>query len=148
MSVASTRSGRRWRALVVLQVALILASLSVPMAATAAVTSVTPNSQAQGTTVSISIAGSGGTFSTNGTYTVTFSGTGVTASGVARQSAVELTASVTATAGAATGARTLTVSGPAGFGPPQTLTYTITGAKIDIKGSGAVTVKGSTVDNN
>ncbi len=127
MPTDNTRTTAGIRALPVALALTLIATLAIPSIALGAVTGVTPASQAQGTVQAITVDGSGGTFPT-GAYTITFSGTGVTATGVTRASAVALTATVTVTAGATPGVRTLTVTGPAGFGAPQTTSYTITGA--------------------
>jgi hypothetical protein len=129
LSMPTSRPNVRLRALALAQALILLAALALPAGALAAVTGVTPNSQARGTAQAIVVNGSGGTFP-SGAYTITFSGTGVTASGVSRASAIALNATVTVTAGAAIGPRTLTVTGPGGFGGPQTTTYTIVAGTI------------------
>ncbi len=130
MPATSTRSTRRWRFLALVQAALILASLGVPASTFAAITSVTPNNMNQGASGSITIAGPANNFPNSGNpYSVTFSGTGVTATNVVRSNSSTLTADVTVTGAAAAGARTLTVNGAGGF-TAQTSTFTVNAIKI------------------
>ena len=130
VSVTSTRSGRRWRLVAALQVALILASLASPLAAFAAITSVTPNNINQGATATVVIDSTANNFPNgNAPYTVAFSQSGVTAS-VAWTNAHTLTLTVTATPSATTGLGTLTVNGSGGFAS-QTAPFTVNAVKQD-----------------
>ncbi len=123
-------SRRTIRALAIGQALLILVSLLVPVSALAAITSVTPNNMNQGTSGSITILGPGNNFpNANRPFTVTFSGTGVTAGVVTWNNSQSLTTTVTVTGAAATGARTLTVNGAGGF-VAQTSTFTVNAALV------------------
>jgi hypothetical protein len=111
------------------------------------ISSVSPNSGAQGRTVPISISGSN---LTNGAITV--SGTGVTAS-VSSTSASQIAASLTIAAGASAGARNLTVntvggtSGASTFtisAPPNNPTLTAIGPASGVQGTSVpVTLTGT-----
>jgi len=125
-----TQSMSRLRTLAVAQALVLLVALGAPIAALAAVDSVSPGSLAQGATSQpVTITGSG--FSSRcSTYSVTFSGSGVSATGVARSSDTVMTANVTVSAGAAVGLRDVTVSGSGrrctGFSFLGTDTFTVT----------------------
>ena len=102
------------RKLAVAQAFILLVALGAPIAALAAVNSVSPGSLAQGATSQpVTITGSGFAGGCS-TYSVTFSGSGVSAAGVARSSNTAMTANVTVTAAAAVGLRDVTVSGNGG----------------------------------
>ena len=102
------------RKLAVAQAFILLVALGAPIAALAAVNSVSPGSLAQGATSQpVTITGSGFAGGCS-TYSVTFSGSGVSAAGVARSSNTVMTANVTVTAAAAVGLRDVTVSGNGG----------------------------------
>jgi predicted RNA methylase len=106
-----SQSMSRPRTLAVAQALVLLVALGAPIAALAAVNSVSPSSLAQGATSQpVTITGSGFEASCD-TYSVTFSGSGVSATGVALSSATQMTANVTVTAGAAVGLRDVTASG-------------------------------------
>ena len=106
-----TRSMFRLRTLAVAQALVLLVALGAPIAALAAVDSVSPGSLAQGATSQpVMITGSGFAKKCS-TYSVTFSGSGVSATGAARSSDTVMTANVTVTAGAAVGLRDVTASG-------------------------------------
>jgi hypothetical protein len=109
-----TQSMSRLRTLAIVQALVLLVALGAPIAALAAVDSVSPASLAQGATSQpVTITGSG--FDSGcATYAVTFSGSGVSATGAARSSNTVMTASVTVTAGAAVGLRDVTASGSGG----------------------------------
>jgi len=106
-----SQSMSRLRTLAVAQALVLLVALGAPIAARAAVDSISPGSLAQGATSQpVTITGSG--FNNRcSTYSVTFSGSGVSATGVARSSDTMMTANVTVSAGAAVGLRDVTVSG-------------------------------------
>ncbi len=101
----------RLRTLAVAQALVLLVALGAPIAALATVNAVSPSSLPQGATSQpITISGSG--FNDRcSTYSVTFSGSGVSATGVARSSSTVMTANVTVAATAAVGLRDVTVSG-------------------------------------
>ena len=102
------------RKLAVAQAFILLVALGAPIAALAAVNSVSPGSLAQGATSQpVTITGSGFAGGCS-TYSVTFSGSGVSAAGVARSSNTAMTANVTVTAAAAVGLRDVTGSGNGG----------------------------------
>jgi len=109
-----TRSMFRLRTLAVAQALVLLVALGAPIAALAAVDSVSPGSLAQGATSQpVTITGSG--FDRCSTYSVTFSGSGVTATGAARSRRhTVMTANVTVAADASVGSRDVTVSGSGG----------------------------------
>ncbi len=106
-----TRSRSRLRTLAVGQALVLLVALGAPVAVLAAVDSMSPSSLAQGATSQpVTITGSGFDAGCD-TYGVAFSGSGVSATGVARTSGTQMTATVTVTAGAPVGLRDVTVSG-------------------------------------
>jgi hypothetical protein len=117
------------RTLAVAQALVLLVALGAPIAALAAVSSISPGSLAQGATSQpVRIAGSGFAGGCS-TYSVTFSGSGVSAAGVARSSNTLMTANVTVTTAAAVGLRDVTVSGSGGctsFGFLGTDAFTVT----------------------
>jgi hypothetical protein len=106
-----SQSMSRLRTLAVAQALVLLVALGAPIAALAAVDAVSPGSLPQGATSQpVTITGSG--FNDRcSTYSVTFSGSGVSATGVARSSSTVMTANVTVAATAAVGLRDVTVSG-------------------------------------
>jgi hypothetical protein len=111
MSTIMTRSMLRLRTLAVAQALVLLVALGAPIAALAAVDSVSPASLAQGATSQpVTITGSGFERRCR-TYDVTFSGSGVTATGVERRSDTVMTAYVSVAAGAPVGLRDVTASG-------------------------------------
>jgi hypothetical protein len=89
------------------------------------VTSLAPNSLGQGAT-NATVVVTGTNFVA--TPTVTFSGAGVTASSVTRDSATQLTLTVTVTSGAATGARDITVTNPDGGVVTKSGAFTVNAA--------------------
>jgi hypothetical protein len=104
----------RLRTLAVAQALVLLVALGAPIAALAAVSSVSPSSLAQGATSQL-VTITGSDFAHGcATYGVTFSGSGVSAAGVARSSITVMTANVTVTTVAAVGLRDVTVSGSGG----------------------------------
>ncbi len=92
-------------------------------------TSISPASEAEGTTTSVTIVGTGTHFT--GTPTVTFSGTGVTASGISVTDATHLTCNAVIVAVTALTARDVTVT---------TGSETVTGTGVFTVTSGAPTV--------
>jgi len=89
-------------------------------------TSVSPNTGVQGTTVSVTLTGTN--FVTGaGATTVSVSGSGVTVNNVIVNSATSATADFVITGGAATGARTVTVTTASGNSGTQTFTVTAAG---------------------
>lgn len=138
MITTASRGRRRLRLLAVFQAVMLISTLGVPLTALASISSVTPNSMAQGASGSISIVGPGGNFPNATSYAVTFSGTGVTATNVVRSSSNTLTADVTVTLAAATGSRTLTVSGTGGF-VSQASTFTVTAAPVKVDTTTTIT---------
>ena len=120
------------RALVLAQALILLASFGIPMAALAVISSVTPDNMNQGASGSITITTPSATFTGGSTvYTVTFSGTGVTATNVVKSNSFNLTADVTVTAGATPGPRTVTVSGTGGFVTQTYDFFTVNAAKLN-----------------
>ena len=102
------------RTLAVAQALILLVALGAPIAALAAVNSMSPSSLAQGATSQpVTITGSGFAGGCS-TYSVSFSGSGVSAAGVARSSNTVMTANVTVVVAAAVGLRDVTVSGSGG----------------------------------
>ena len=114
MPQISTRARSRLRTVAVAQALVLLVALAAPIGALAAINSISPSSLPQGATNQpISITGSG--FDPGcATYSVTFSGTGVTATGAVRSNNKVIRADVTVAAGAALGPRDVTVSGSGG----------------------------------
>ena len=132
-----TRSSSRLRTLAVAQALVFLVALGAPIAALAAVDSVSPASLAQGATNQlVTITGSGFERRCR-TYDVTFSGSGVTATGVERRTDTVMTAYVTVAAAAPLGSRDVTASGSgrcADFSFTGTNKFTVTaGAGIATK---------------
>ncbi len=132
-----SRSRSRLRTLAVGQALVLLVALGAPIAAQAAVDSVAPASLAQGATNQlVTITGSG--FDNRcSRYSVTFSGTGVSATGAARSSDTVVTAFVTVAAGAPVGSRDVTVSGS---GRCNAFSYVGT-AKFTVTAGGAIATK-------
>ena len=129
MPTIMTRSMFRLRTLAFAQALVLLVALGAPIAALAAVDSVAPSALAQGAT-SQPVTITGSDFERRcSTYSVTFSGTGVSATRVARSSRTVMTANVTVAADAPVGLRDVTVSGSgrcAGFSFVGTGMLTIT----------------------
>jgi len=131
MPATLTRPILRLRTLAVAQALVLLVALGAPIVALAAIDSVSPASLAQGATSQpVTITGSG--FERRcSTYSVTFSGSGVSAAQVARRGTTEMTAEVTVAADAPRGLRDVTVSGSGrcdGFSFTRAGAFTVTAA--------------------
>jgi len=121
----------RLRTLAVAQALVLLVALGAPIDVLATVDSVSPSSLAHGATSQpVTIYGSG--FERRcSTYSVTFSGSGVSATGADRRSNTVMTADVTVAADAPVGLRDVTVSGSGrctGFSFLGTGKFTVTAA--------------------
>jgi len=132
-----TRSTSRLRTLAIGQALVLLVALGAPITALASVDSVSPSSLAQGATNQpVTITGSDFERRCR-TYEVTFSGTGVTATGVERQSHTVMTAYVTVAGAAPLGPRDVTVRGS---GRCDGFSFTGTG-KLTVTAGGAIATK-------
>lgn len=131
----------------------------------ASLSSISPSSGVQGSTVPITITGSSTNFS--GSSVVTVSGTGVSVSSTLAPSSTSITCTLTISGSATAGARTLTVTtgsevvtstftvtavvpsisslSPSSGRPGQAVPITIVGTSTNFSGSSVVTVSGSGV---
>ena len=132
-----TRSTSRLRTLAVGQALVLLVALGAPIAALAAVDSVSPASLAQGATNQLVTINGSGFERRCRTYSITFSGSGVTATGVHRSSDTVMTAYVTVAAAAPLGSRDVTASGS---GRCDGFSFTGT-AKLTVTAGGAIATK-------
>ncbi len=92
-------------------------------------TSIAPNSGLRGTSVPVTLSGTG----LSGGTGVTVSGTGVTVSGFTKVNDTTVTATFTITTGATLSARNVAVTTPGGIGTPastNTVTFTVTGPTL------------------
>ncbi len=132
-----TRSTSRLRTLAVGQALVLLVALGAPITALAAVDSVSPSSLAQGATNQLVTINGSGFERRCRTYSITFSGSGVTATGVHRSSDATMTASVSVAADAPLGPRDVMASGS---GRCDGFSYIGT-AKLTVTAGGAIATK-------